>query len=72
MKERHAEESGYYTQILNLSQNRVWVNMAVVSALILGVIIGFVLGRLVAKPGQPLGAVIILSALCGLALGLLF
>ncbi len=43
-----------------------------IPALLLGIIIGFILGRLNAEPGVPLGPIIILSAVCGLVIGLLF
>ncbi len=43
-----------------------------VPVLLLGIIIGFILGRLVAEPGVPLGPIIIMSAACGLVIGLLF
>ncbi len=43
-----------------------------IPVLLLGIIIGFILGRLVAKPGVPLGPIIVLSAVFGLIVGLLF
>jgi hypothetical protein len=43
-----------------------------IPALLLSFIVGFILGRLVAKPGLPLGPIVVVSACCGFALGLLF
>lgn len=44
----------------------------IVALLLLSFIVGFILGRLVAPPGMSLGSVIIVSAICGLIVGLLF
>jgi hypothetical protein len=44
----------------------------VATPILLGFIIGFVLGRLVAKPGKPLGSVIVVSAFFGFVRALFF